>query len=392
MHTINVDTLVETDLGINGQHPYVGNAYEEFTDGRWWDGRWNYRKQLAVTNNVETTLYDYSMNISLNTADLISQGKMQGDCGDIRIIENGQEINYGIINPDSASTEIYFIANDLIIGDNNDIYIYYGNPDANNGFVENWKDAFYIWHDDFDTDRGWYDYWNRGVSWTISHGELTVYFSPYQDGAIAPADGSSFPMDGRVGIKTEAKMKVLNNRWCQAQISLSWQYPVHNISVGHSRYSLAFSDLISKSLSTDTWYIAETVYNRLTGDWYCTFDGELTTGNRPALESDDFSTIMIASCNGTTPVVDYVYLRYFIEPEPNYTLGEEEYVCEPGCIVSEDFDVDPGWFSTEPTNVKWDPSGFIGHGLQTIPVVLSNGATALFSRKCPTHHLALNLI
>jgi hypothetical protein len=245
-------------------------------DTPYWDTSWNYRKQLVITNNVATALYDYSMEISLNTAELISQGKMQSDCGDIRIIENGVEINYGLRYPNSASTEIYFIANDLIVGDNSDIYIYYGNPDADNGFVANWKDAFYIWYDDFDTDRGWYDYWARGVSWTISDGELTVYFSPYQDGAIAPTDGSSFPMDGRVGIKTEAKMKVLNNRGCQGAIVLSWQYTgqytVHQISVGHSRYQLAFSNLISKSLSTNTWYIAETVYNRLTGDWYCTFN------------------------------------------------------------------------------------------------------------------------
>ncbi len=29
-----------------------------------------------------------------------------------------------------------------------------------------------------------------------------------------------------------------------------------------------------------------------------------------------------------------------------------------GEIFSEDFTVDPGWPSTEPTNVKWDPAGF----------------------------------
>ena len=316
-------------------------------DSPYWDSSWSYRKQVAITNNVATTLYDYSMMITLNTSDLISAGKMQSDCGDIRVIENGVEINYGIKNPNSASTEIYFIANDLSTGSNNDIYIYYGNPNADNGFVENWKDAFYIWWDDFDTDRGWYDYFARGVSWSINNGELTVNFAPYVDGVIAPSDGSSFPMDGRVGIKTEARMKVLNNRWCQGLISLSWQYTVHHISVGHSRYQLAFSDLISKSLSTNTWYIAETVYNRLTGDWYCTFDGELTTGNRPALESDDFSTIMIASCNGTTPVVDYIYLRYFIEPEPGCSLGEEE-----ATVIEALIDIDPDTLNRK-SHGKW---------------------------------------
>ncbi len=308
----------------------------------WWNDSWNYRKQVAITNNVSTTLYDYSMNITLNTAELISQGKMQSDCGDIRIIENGAEINYGIKNPNSASTEIYFIANDLIAGDNNDIYIYYGNPEADNGFVENWKDAFYIWYDDFDSDRGWYDYWNNGVSYTISDGYLTIHFSPYTNGAIAPLDGSSFPMDSRVGIKTEAKMTVLNCRLCQGEIRLAppggWPgLSIIHLSCGHRDFSVGFSPRLYHPVTANTWYIAEFVYNRLTGDWYgklkneSNVDLELVAGNRPALESDDFSTIIVSGCNGNNPRVDYIYLRYFIEPEPSYSLGEEEYVSEPAC-------------------------------------------------------------
>jgi len=352
MHTINVDTLVEADLGINGAHPYVGYACEELGPETWWDDSWNYRKQLAITNTVGTILYDYSMEISLNTADLISQGKMQGDCGDIRIIENGTEINYGIKNPNSASTEIYFIANDLIVGDNNDIYIYYGNPEADNGFVENWKDAFYIWWDDFDTDRGWYDYWGRGGYYTVSDGYMAVYFSPYRDGAYAPADGSSFPMDKMPGLKAETKMMVLNSRSCQGQIVLGgWDFgsggfPIPDISAGHNRYAIGYSGLISKTINPNQWYTAEFVYNRLTGDWYGTLNGELVSGNRPALGSDDFSTILVADCFGNNPRVDYIYLRYFIEPEPSYSLGPEEYA-----EIKVAVDIKPG-SCPNPLNVK----------------------------------------
>ena len=300
-------------------------------DTPYWDANWNYRKQVAITNNVQTTLYDYSMNISLNTAELISQGKMQSDCGDIRIIENGQEIYYGITNPNSVSTEIYFIANDLVDGNNSDIYIYYGSPDANDGFVQNWKDAFYIWWDDFDTDRGWYDAWGRGGYYTVSDGYMTVYFSPYTDVAYCPGDGSSFPMDKMPGLKAETKMMVLNSRSCQGQIVLGgWDFgsggfPIPDISAGHNRYAIGYSGLISKTINPNQWYTAEFVYNRLTGDWYGTLNGELVSGNRPALGSDDFSTIIVSGCNGNDPRVDYIYLRYFIEPEPSCSLGPEEY-------------------------------------------------------------------
>ncbi|MHC4155370.1 MAG: clostripain-related cysteine peptidase [Planctomycetota bacterium] len=154
---------------------------EESVCGTWWNSSWNYRKQVVMTNNVETTLYDYSMKIILNTAELISQGKMQSDCGDIRIIENGVQIDYGIIGPNSASTEICFIANDLIVGDNNDIHIYYGNPSAGNGFVANWKDAFYIWHDDFDTDRGWDNCPNNTRAGSVTVDTVNSWL--YADGA-----------------------------------------------------------------------------------------------------------------------------------------------------------------------------------------------------------------
>ncbi len=317
-------------------------ASTSLADTPHWDVNWNFRKQIAITNNVSTTLYNYSMMVTLDTAGLISQGKMQSDCGDIRIIEDGVEINYGIKNPNSASTEIYFIANDLIVGDNNDIYIYYGNPDADNGFVENWKDAFYIWWDDFDSDRGWYDAWGRGGYYTVSDGYMTVYFSPYTDVVWIPADGSSFPMDGRVGIKTEAKMMVLNCRLCQGQIRLAppGEWPglsILHLSCGHQDFSVGFSPRLHHPVTANTWYASEFVYNRLTGDWRSKLkdefnvDLELVAGNRPALESDDFSTIIIAGCNNNNPRVDYIYLRYFIEPEPSYSLGEEEYVSEPAC-------------------------------------------------------------
>lgn len=334
-------------------------ASTSLADTPHWDVNWNFRKQIAITNNVSTTLYNYSMMATLDTAGLISQGKMQSDCGDIRIIENGVEINYGIKNPNSASTEIYFIANDLIVGGNNDIYIYYGNPDADNGFVENWKDAFYIWWDDFDTDRGWYDAWGRGGYYTVSGGYLTVYFSPYTDVAYCPADGSSFPMDNVPGLKTEAKMKVLNCRSCQGQIVLGgcdggWglgSFQLIHLSCGHQDFSVGYSDRLYHPVTANTWYASEFVYNRLTGDWHGKLKNESgvelesVAGNRPALESDEFSTIIVSGCNNNNPRVDYIYLRYFIEPEPDYTLGEEEYGTEPaGPVAYWSFDDtgDPG--------------------------------------------------
>jgi hypothetical protein len=334
MHTINVDTLVETDLGINGQNPYVGNIYESPADGTWWNDSWNYRKQATITNNVETTLYNYSVMITLDTAELISQGKMQSDCGDIRIIENDQEINYGITNPNSISTEIYFIANDLNDGNNTDIYIYYGNPDANNGFVENWKDAFYIWHDDFDTDRGWDNCPGNAQPGTVTvdtvNSWLYASFGPYTDYHVCPNDGSSFPMDGRVGFKAETRIMAENDYLCQLQVGLKNSsytagVPIIDFRPGHNDYSVLWDSDVPKTLDDDVWYDAYAVYNRLTGQWYGEFANDgIRAGIRTPQVDDDFSRIYLDICNGINMYLDYLYLRYFIEPEPNYALGAEQ--------------------------------------------------------------------
>jgi len=342
MHALNVDTLEDTDLGIEGNNPYVGGHTIPVTP-MWWDESWSYRKPLTITNNVETTLYDYSMKISLNTAHLIAQGKMQGDCGDIRIVENGEEINYGIRDCNSANTEIYCIATDLAVGDNNDIYIYYGNGDADDGFAENWKDAFYIWYDDFDTDRGWGNcpgYEDRHGSVTVDtvNGWLYAAYGAYMDYWVCPTDGSSFPMNGRVGFKAETRIMAENDNWCQIAVSLgdsshAPKVPLIDFRVGHNDYSVLWDSDVPKDLHDDVWYEATAVYNRLTGDWYGEFAGDGTkSGTRPAQVDDDFSIIMLDICNGINMYLDYLYLRYFIEPEPGYGLGAEEAYSGVGCL------------------------------------------------------------
>ncbi|MHC4360419.1 MAG: hypothetical protein ACYSTN_06455 [Planctomycetota bacterium] len=309
-------------------------ASTSLADTPWWDSSWSHRRQLVITNTVGTTLDNYSIKITLDTASLISQSKMQSDCGDIRIIENSAEINYGIKNPNSVNTEIYFIANDLIVGDNNDIYIYYGNADANDGFVENWKDAFYIWYDDFDSDRGWDNIPgnDRPGSVTVDTANSWLYaaYGSYTDYQIGPTDGSSFPMNGRVGFKAETRIMAENDNLCQIAVvlqnsSFTGGVPIIDFRVGHNDYIILWDSFVPKTLDDDVWYEATAVYNRLTGDWYGEFANDgVVSGTRTAQPDDDFSTIMFDICNGINMYLDYLYLRYFIEPEPSYSLGTEE--------------------------------------------------------------------
>ncbi|MEM4589583.1 MAG: hypothetical protein QXL73_06280, partial [Thermoplasmata archaeon] len=54
-----------------------------FSQGEYWLSGWQYRIPITITERSGNDLIDYQVLITLDTASLISQGKMRNDCGDI---------------------------------------------------------------------------------------------------------------------------------------------------------------------------------------------------------------------------------------------------------------------------------------------------------------------
>jgi len=62
-----------------------------------WLSDFAYRRAINITNCGSTVLTDYQVFVILNTATLISQGKMRSDCGDIRFaLANDTLLSYWI--------------------------------------------------------------------------------------------------------------------------------------------------------------------------------------------------------------------------------------------------------------------------------------------------------
>jgi hypothetical protein len=97
----------------------------------WWNDGWYYRQSVTVTNSGAATTNQF-VKITLDTSSLITAGKLQADCDDIRVVDNGGKIldNWDV-SCNSASTLIYTKLADLPAGDTI-LYIYYGNPSATN--------------------------------------------------------------------------------------------------------------------------------------------------------------------------------------------------------------------------------------------------------------------
>ncbi|GIW67472.1 MAG: hypothetical protein KatS3mg096_340 [Candidatus Parcubacteria bacterium] len=90
-----------------------------------------YRKPITISNSG-SNLTDYQLLVTMNTASLISAGKMRSDCGDIRFTDSDGStfIGYWIESGcNSASTKIWVRVPLIPVGTKT-IYVYYGNPEA----------------------------------------------------------------------------------------------------------------------------------------------------------------------------------------------------------------------------------------------------------------------
>jgi len=115
-----------------------------------WISGWNYRKPITISNSG-SALTDYQVLVTLDTATLISAGKMRSDGGDIRFADsNGNTLlSYWIESGiNTSSTKIWVKVPSIPASSSKTIYVYYGNPSVTS--QSNIKDTFNNKGDNFD--------------------------------------------------------------------------------------------------------------------------------------------------------------------------------------------------------------------------------------------------
>ena len=116
-----------------------------------WLSGWLYRIPINITEKSGSTLTNYQVLITLDSATLISQGKLKNDCGDIRFTDSDGTtlLNYWIESGcNSANTRIWVNVTNIPANSNKTIYIYYGNPSATS--LSN-PDLVFDFYDDFNS-------------------------------------------------------------------------------------------------------------------------------------------------------------------------------------------------------------------------------------------------
>jgi hypothetical protein len=99
-----------------------------------WLSGWTYRKPIIINNtNNANTLSNYQVLVTLDTASLISAGKIRSDCGDIRFTDSDAQtlLSYWIESGcNSANTKIWVKVPSIPASSTKTIYVYYGNSGA----------------------------------------------------------------------------------------------------------------------------------------------------------------------------------------------------------------------------------------------------------------------
>ncbi len=94
----------------------------------WYDPNWLYRNPISISNSG-SALTDYQVLVILDTANLISAGKMRTDCGDIRFTDSDKItlLNHWLEGGcNTTSTKLWVKVPSIPTGSKT-IYLYYGN-------------------------------------------------------------------------------------------------------------------------------------------------------------------------------------------------------------------------------------------------------------------------
>jgi len=100
----------------------------------WFDHTWQYRQKLTFTNSGSEITSERKVKFEINTSTLISSGKLQSNCSDIRFTDlNGQLLDYFIDTQqgdcNTSATHFYVKLSKILAGDQS-VFVYYGNSTA----------------------------------------------------------------------------------------------------------------------------------------------------------------------------------------------------------------------------------------------------------------------
>jgi hypothetical protein len=299
---------------------------------------WKYRRPITIDNTQNTNnLTDYQVLITVDTASLISAGKMRSDGGDIRFTDSDgiTLLSYWVqegIN--TSSTKIWVKVPSIPASSTKTIYLYYGNPSATS--QSNGSNTF-LSFDDF--EDGVITDWATsmsGVSISESGGlqKLSLTSNIYNNAAgayrstvfndgieiIAKAKLVTATTDSGFGLML--RFSDYNNAyWFYWGIYSSGEFRLIKIING-SLTNLATKDGTGKP-TLGQFYILHFAVSP-NGNLYVNVEGYNTLS---ATDTARTSGKVGTSIRGASPAeadYDWFFVKKYIPPEPTTSVGSEQ--------------------------------------------------------------------
>jgi hypothetical protein len=168
----------------------------------WFDEGWSYRQRIDISNSSGSTQSNFQVQLSFNTSALVTAGKLQTNCNDLRITDQGGNLLPFWIEPttcNTTTTKIWVKVTSIPTA-GAPLYLYYSNPSSPSGssnpstvFIREMNSATVSWPLDDTTAtqsysrvlnpavslgrnillNGTFDSagsWDLGTNWTITGG------------------------------------------------------------------------------------------------------------------------------------------------------------------------------------------------------------------------------
>lgn len=325
-------------------------------EAAWWNPSWQYRKRIDVSNSNATDLTDFQVSFTLDTASLISAGKLQGQCQDIRLTDiGGRELPYWIEenNPgcNNANTKIWTKMSNLPASGAT-LYVYYSNAGAAVSSDHDGEQVFEFFEDMEDWD-GWTTYSNGQVS----QDDVRVFSGDYSAHKTTEGDphGAYKDIGQTLGRNVVLEFMVNRNSGYTGgdvdRVGLidnsgngyGWFYSNAGNTIGKDKrtsYTASYTTSSADSGYMDTWVKAQLIISSDNTITARRFSGDLLIGEHSSADSSYSSFTRLYIFGGYDYWVDQVTIRKYASAEPTTSTQVEE--TGPGPVAYWKFDEGSG--------------------------------------------------
>ncbi len=334
-NTLDINCSGSTD----SEGDSIAYSIEGYTLGAgagWWNASWGRRKMITVSEVSSETVVNYSMRLNVSYV-----SSMQSDFDDLRFVTpTGSELNYWIEEKGIGSYALVWIKVPSITGSTNPpFYMYYNN--SNVGTTSN-ENTTFILYDSFSGST-----LNTSLWHNISNGTVNISFG----GGNITLESQLGGNNNRLYIYSNASTPNGVMVWRRNYTSAGEQYregfdeffypgPLEgrqNAAYwGHNLGGNLFGGFSScnatscvNNESDDAYYqgthtLAITTYRNATfARNTLSLDGVLKNTTSQDINSVGLNA-HYGGNNFIKEVIDWVYVRNYVEPEPTLSIGSEE--------------------------------------------------------------------